>query len=178
MALASLRLLPAAEDAHSDEVDSDEPGESTQTADQLAGEVEQLYQRGLRRLRRGGYQPAAQHFTAALNLDPDHPLLYAQRGEAFRLLCEYERAIADYDVALRLDPSTPTVLVSRAVAYQFNGEPEQAIIDCGAALELDPAHAAAYRTRAAAYAEQEDYDRALADLTEAVKLTPQDDETR
>lgn len=154
----------------------DHPGEATPAEDGNEQAVEQLYQLGLRRYKHGDYQQAAAHFTAALKLTPASFRLYAQRGEANRLLCEYERAIADFNLAIRLGGKNAAILVSRALAYHVSGEQHRAGADCSAALEIDPNHAAAYRTRAAARAELGDNDLALADLTEAIARAPEDAE--
>src|SRR6478609_6363351 len=103
------------------------------------GALEELFQRGLGHYRRGEFAQAAADFTAALKLDPDNAVLYAHRGDACRLQCEYERAIGD-------------VLVNRAGAYHLSGEHRLAVADCDAALELDANNSAAFRARAAALA--------------------------
>src|SRR5271157_2714988 len=66
--------------------------------------AENMFQLGLGRFLHGDYQQAATHITAALKHDPANPIFYCQRGEVFRLLCDYERAIADFTSALRLEP--------------------------------------------------------------------------
>jgi tetratricopeptide (TPR) repeat protein len=142
------------------------------------GAVEKLFQLGLARFLHGDYRQAAAQFTAALRLDPTDARLYANRGDAYRLLCEYERAIADFEAALRLGPANPSAFVSRAIAYHFSGEHERAVADCTAALESSPNSATAYRIRAAALADLGANDLALADLTAAVGLAPEDDEAR
>src|SRR5438105_2168612 len=111
---------------------------------------EQPYQAGVRLCRRGDYRGAVAQFTAALKLDPGNAQLYRERGDAYRLLCEFDLAVADFDVALRLLPASPGALVGRAVAYLLSGEHDRAAADCTAALALAPDDPAAYRTRAAA----------------------------
>ncbi|KQP21795.1 hypothetical protein ASF43_26210 [Pseudorhodoferax sp. Leaf267] len=50
---------------------------------------------------------AEQAFTRALAVEPDDPAVLANRGEAFRVLQQPERALADAQAALRLRPAEP-----------------------------------------------------------------------
>jgi tetratricopeptide (TPR) repeat protein len=169
------RLLEKCEEEVVTLLDRSEESNGTSPANDREEAIANLYQRGLLRCQHGDYQQAIVHFTAALKLDPGNGLVAHQRGDAYRLLCQYERAIADFQAALRSNPS-PATLVSRAIAYHLSGEHARAIADCTSALALAPDHAVAYRTRAAAYAESGDAELALADLTRVVALTPEDDE--
>jgi tetratricopeptide (TPR) repeat protein len=166
---------------HQEEVEAlldrpEEIGEPNLDEEPDAEAVAALYQLGLNCSRRGDHRQAVVHFTAAAKLEPTNALVYHQRGQAFRMLCKYQRAIADFQIALRLSPRAPAILVSRAVAYHLAGEHERAIGDCTAALSLDPDQAAAYRTRASAATERGDHLGAVADLTRVIALTPEDDE--
>jgi tetratricopeptide (TPR) repeat protein len=136
--------------------------------------VERLVQLGSSLFRKGDYRQAVAQFTAASRLDPGNALLYAQRGDSYRLLCEYDRAITDYQLALRLGPSSPAVLLGRAIAYHLGGENDRAVADCDALVALSPDNPAVYRTRASAYGELGEYERALTDLSRAIALAPGD----
>jgi tetratricopeptide (TPR) repeat protein len=60
--------------------------------------------RGTRCLNDRDFDCAFKHFNAALALCPDFAEVYHQRGLAWSLLDEYEKAIADYRQAARLMP--------------------------------------------------------------------------
>lgn len=168
------RLLDEYDDALAALLNRPEEYEPDATPGPDAEAVDKLLQLGLNSLRTGEYAQAAGHFTAALKLEPGNAVLYAQRGEAYRLQCEYERAIGDFDLALHMNPDDVATLVSRGMVYHLSGEFARAIADCGAAIARNPKNPAAYRTRAAAFAERGERDPAIADLTEAILLAPGD----
>jgi tetratricopeptide (TPR) repeat protein len=53
-------------------------------------------------VRRGEFQKAIDDSTAALAIDP-HEEAYAVRGDAYRKLGQYAKAVADYDASQRID---------------------------------------------------------------------------
>src|SRR5262249_11790841 len=92
-------------------------------------ELERQFQLGLQRYLVADFEGANQFFTGALRLDPQCVPLYAYRGDSYRLLGEYDRAIGDYSAALRLNPASAPVLAQRAATYRLKGELQQAIAD-------------------------------------------------
>src|SRR5262249_11871614 len=111
-------------------------------------------------------------FAEALEHEPDNPLAYAGRGDAFRLQAQFAQAVAAYSDALRLDPRAPAVFNSRGLMWHRQGEHDKAIADFSAALRLEPRFALAYHNRGAAFYAKDDLDRAIADYTEAIRLDP------
>ncbi|HZU37090.1 MAG TPA: tetratricopeptide repeat protein, partial [Gemmataceae bacterium] len=98
------------------------PQDDSQDSGADDGIVERLLQQGLKAYRYGSYAEAVAQFSDALRHAPGEARLYAHRGEAWRMQCDFERAVADFSVALRMDPSDPTVLARRAAAHQGHGE--------------------------------------------------------
>src|SRR2546421_1594998 len=76
---------------------------------------------------------------------------YGNRGETYRLLKEYQRAIADFDHALELDPNYAWAYGSRGQTYASLEENQRAIADFDHALELDPNYSWAYGSRGQTY---------------------------
>jgi tetratricopeptide (TPR) repeat protein len=86
----------------------------------------------------------------AIELAPDHPDFYIQRGNAFYAKQNYDRAIVDYSKAIELKPGDTKVVGYRANAYLYKGNNEQALADYAAALRSDPDNADLHAFRGAA----------------------------
>jgi tetratricopeptide (TPR) repeat protein len=52
---------------------------------------------------------------------------YNNRGVAYRLKAEYDRAIEDFDEAIKLRPNFANAFNNRAVAYRNNGDLDHAL---------------------------------------------------
>lgn len=93
---------------------------------------------------------------------------YSNRGDAYSVLGQHQRAIQDYQEAIRLDSQDgPRVYYNRGGAYLNLGQYGQAIEDLDEFIRLDSHLALAYANRALAHivlggdAEaQQDVDRA------------------
>jgi tetratricopeptide (TPR) repeat protein len=55
--------------------------------------------------------------TQAIRLDPNRAAIYKNRGQAYELLRDYDRAISDVDHAIRLDPKLAAAYNNRGFAY-------------------------------------------------------------
>src|SRR6478752_3781525 len=64
---------------------------------------------------------------------------YSNRGAAYYLKGELDRAIADCTGAIRLDPTSADAYFNRAGAYSRQGDPGRAIADSTEAIRLAPA---------------------------------------
>ena len=71
------------------------------------------FSEGLRLLRTGDYEAAAQEFSAAIALDPDHWTAYFRRAEAYRNLGMVEKARGDLARAEFLMAAVPNVGAER-----------------------------------------------------------------
>jgi tetratricopeptide (TPR) repeat protein len=54
---------------------------------------------------------------------------YNNRGVAYRLKTEYDKAIDDFDEAIKLRPNYPNAFNNRGVAYRNKGDLEHALAD-------------------------------------------------
>jgi tetratricopeptide (TPR) repeat protein len=96
---------------------------------------------------------------------------YNDRGNAYAIKADYDRAIADYDQAIQHDPTYALAYNGRGVAYkEKDGDYDRAIAEYNHAIQLDPNFARAYNSRGFAYAAKGDNDRAIADYTRAIAL--------
>jgi tetratricopeptide (TPR) repeat protein len=99
-------------------------------------------------------------------------IAYLNRGLAWRVKGDNDRAIADYGEAIALNRSDAKAYSNRGNAFRSKGEYDRAISDYGDAVRLDPKFADGFYNRAIALRSKGDYDRALADLDRAIELPP------
>jgi len=87
---------------------------------------------------RPAYERAVDHFTRAIEIDPQFVDAYFQRGVLYwREIQNYHRAIRDLTRVLELDPERTHALFNRALAYQARGDFDQAIADFERFLAVD-----------------------------------------
>ena len=96
---------------------------------------------------------------------------HCQRGETYRLMGKYERALADFDRAIGLDPKYAWAIASAARPTGSMGEYERALADFDRAIALDPKNAWAIASRGETYRQKGEYERALADFDQAIAST-------
>jgi uncharacterized protein (DUF2235 family)/lipoprotein NlpI len=97
---------------------------------------------------------------------------YIARGNSFRKMRYFDRALADQSKGIAMAPNAATGYNDRGVTYQDKGEYELAMADYGKAIELDPKLALAYNNRAGVYRQKGDLDQAIAEYTKAVEVDP------
>jgi tetratricopeptide (TPR) repeat protein len=96
---------------------------------------------------------------------------FNNRGVAYRLRSDYDRAIADYAQAIKLNAKFVAAFVNRGVAYDKKGDFDRAIQDYDQAIKLKPS-AEAHFNRGNAYLGKSQYASAIDDYNQAIKLKP------
>jgi tetratricopeptide (TPR) repeat protein len=98
------------------------------------------------------------------------------RGEAYRNLGQYQRAIQDCDEAIHLDPQHCEAYNNRGLAYNNLGQYERAIQDFDEVIRLDPQLAIVYSNRGEVYQSLGNRELAGRDFQKAMELgfTPPD----
>ena len=76
------------------------------------------------------------------------PIAYNNRGNAYLVKHQYDRAIADYDAAIRLKPDFAVAYYNRGLAHANSGQYDRAVADFGSAARLEPDHARAHNSLA------------------------------
>lgn len=82
------------------------------------------------------YQFILTDLNKVIDLAPDFPYTYYNRGNVLSQLKDYRAAIASYDEAIRLEPSLAEAYYNRGLTYIFIGENQRGIADLSKAGEL------------------------------------------
>ena len=130
------------------------------------------------------YERAVVHYTEALELKPDFPEGYNNRGTVYADAGDFDRAIQDHNTAIELKPDYASAYNNRGIAYYRKGDFNRAIQDYNKAIELKPDYASAYNNRGIAYSKQGYNNRGIAysaknklgdairDFGKAIELNP------
>jgi len=122
--------------------------------------------------RKGMTKEAADNFSQAIRVRPNHAAAWIGRGQARLVERQFDEAIADYSTAIKLGPKDGSVYVARGYAYLVTNEPKQAIEDFTKAIGMNPSNSVALNNRALAYQKLGEIPRALADYTAAIQVSP------
>ncbi|PPD10201.1 MAG: hypothetical protein CTY36_00890 [Methylocystis sp.] len=97
---------------------------------------------------------------------------YVNRGDAYFVRSEFDRAVADYSRALRLDKKFAPAYSGRGRAYRGKGDPDKALADFDAAVRLDSKSSQLRIDRGAIHEAKGNFDRAIADYDKAIERAP------
>ncbi|MFI4999149.1 MAG: tetratricopeptide repeat protein [Reyranellales bacterium] len=120
----------------------------------------------------GQAENAAAAQSRAIDLTPDDPELWVDRGLSYAAMRAWPRAISDFDRALAIHANDVEVLVLRAAAWRNAGNPARALADAQRALKIAPDHSEALLERGFASLAQGDKATASADFTKVLGLVP------
>jgi tetratricopeptide (TPR) repeat protein len=95
---------------------------------------------------------------------------YNWRGEAYRILKQYELALADYGRSIEINPQSVYPFANRAEVYRLQGKFDLVIADTTQAIRVDPMLNASYAIRGMAYEKSGDTTHARADFNKALAL--------
>ncbi|MDP6706178.1 MAG: tetratricopeptide repeat protein [Alphaproteobacteria bacterium] len=96
------------------------------------------------------------------------------RGVAYHIKGDLERAIQDLDKVIQADSSDAKAYWTRGLVYFDKGYLDRSIRDFDEALNLRPDYVEAYNSRGVAYDHKGDSERAIRDYDEAIRLRPSD----
>ena len=136
--------------------------------------VEDIFNLGWDKFRKGDYQGAIEAFDRAIGLNPNYADAYSRRGIARAALKDNQGAIADYNQALKLDPKNFIAYIGRGNIRSASGDKQGALADFNQALKIDPNDAKLYVNRGVIRYQLEDKQGALADFNQALKIDPND----
>lgn len=146
-----------------------------QTPDLTQTQVKQLNelrQKAFASTNIGDFPAAEGYWTQLIELLPDSPVAWSNRGNSRVSQNKLQEAIADYNHAIELAPNAPDPYLNRGTAYEGLGEWDQAIADYMRVLEIDPLDAMAYNNLGNAKAGQGKWVEAIAGYQKAIELAP------
>ena len=135
---------------------------------------EEYMRRGIEAAQRGEKQLAIEHYTKAIELQPEDSDTYFRRGEAYNVAGSHDLAIQDWNKSIELNPDRGNAYWSRAIAHLIKGEFDLAIPDYTKLIELNPDEASTYILRAIAHTHKGDFALAIQDYTKLIELNPDD----
>ena len=146
----------------------DSPSETSEKA--LPAEL--ALQQGNVCMMLGQIEMAIEAYSRVIELNPNNPNAYNNRGVAYSAKGDFDRTIEDYTKAIELNPNYAVAYNNRGGVYYLKEEYESAIVDFTKATELNPDYAVAYNNRGVAYYLKEEYESAIVDFTRAIELNP------
>lgn len=147
----------------------------TQTPDLTETQVEQLNdlrQKAFAATQIGDFPTAEGYWTQLIELLPENPVGWSNRGNSRVSQNKLQEAIADFDKAIELAPDAADPYLNRGTALEGLGQWDKAIADYQRVLELDPNDAMAYNNLGNAKAGQGRWEDAIVDYQKATELAP------
>ncbi len=138
----------------------------------FASTEKQLFETGVDHLKQHRYEAAIELFTQLIELDPNNPDAYKNRGVAYMKLSQYDPAIQDFEKTRQMVPDLKGLHSNLGVAWYYKGEYEEAISNYDKEIALSPDSHYAYFNRAICWAELKNYDKSLADISQTLALEP------
>lgn len=127
-----------------------------------------LNDRAVANVRLGETKAALEDYNRAVELFPEYPVAYNNRGNLLLALGQLKEAMKDFDRALLLAPSFAAAYSNRGNAKMKLGEPAAALADFTKAIELMPASAPPLSGRGLAYLAEGKPHAAIRDFSRAV----------
>ncbi len=137
-----------------------------------AEQVNELRQQAFAATQIGDFPTAEGYWTQLIELLPENPVGWSNRGNSRVSQNKLQEAIADYNQSIELAPDAADPYLNRGTAFEGLGEWDKAIADYNRVLELDPNDAMAYNNRGNAEAGQGRWEEAIADYQKATELAP------
>jgi tetratricopeptide (TPR) repeat protein/serine/threonine protein kinase len=108
--------------------------------------------------------------SAAIEMYPDDPMTWNNRGVAYIHLEEWDRTIVDCSKAIAVDPNFSHPWITRSNAYHNKKMFDHALSDAEQAVKLDPKEAKAWACRGLAHNGLGKWEEARADFTCSIEL--------
>ena len=93
--------------------------------------------RGLIKAKLGKYTGSISDFNKAIELDPEDPIPFYNRGLSLLNIEQYKSSFKDFDRAIELDPEDPIPFYNRGLAKVILKQYEDALSDINKAITLD-----------------------------------------
>ena len=99
-------------------------------------EAEKWFNRAYYEDQKGNRETTIEYYTRAIELNPEYADAYNNRGNAYRNIKEYEKAISDYNRAIELNPEDAMAYENLSELYITTGNYKSALETITEALSL------------------------------------------
>jgi len=140
--------------------------------DQQRQRGQEIAEKAFQALEEGNFVESENYWDQLIELFPQNPAVWSNRGNVRLSQNKVESAITDYNQAIELAPNQPDPYLNRGIAYEIQQQWDSAITDYNQALSLDSEDALAYNNRGNAKAGKGDFQGAIADYEQAISLDP------
>ncbi len=120
----------------------------------------------------GDFATAEECWTKLLELFPDNPAIWSNRGNSRVSQLKLTAAVADFDRSIQLAPELTDAYLNRGAAWEGLQEWDKAIADYRHILAVDSNDAMAYNNLGNAYAGRTEWEKAKAYYFKATELEP------
>jgi len=162
---------PAAESA-----EEAAPGAESSAAEPVPKEipkpVAEAHKQGIDLLADNRADAAIAAFTKAIQLRPDWPASYFDRGRAYQKEGDLPAAVRDYSEFLKMRPQNANAHTNRAQCYVRLKDDDHALEDFNAAIALKADAPVAFYGRGLLHMRRHGYRAALDDFDAAIRLNP------
>lgn len=138
----------------------------------FAATERELFENGVNLLKQEKNLEAADVFTALLEMAPQNPDAYKNRGVAYMKLNRYDEAIDDFERVKQIVPDLKGLYSNLGVAWYYKKEYSKAIENYNREISQSPDNYYAYFNRAICWAELKDYKKSLQDIIKTLELSP------
>ena len=112
-------------------------------------------------------------WTYVIEMDPEKfPGAYNNRGHAFYINGQLDRAIDDFNQAIRLDPISSKAYLNRGAAFVDKGQLDRANADFDKAIELNPSYSQAYNAKGSLFGMSGYPEKAIEQFSKAIEIDP------
>ena len=118
------------------------------------------------------FEETLESFDKVVELDPDDPSAWNNRGAILEILDRVGESLVSYDKALELDPDSAFAWNNRGHALRHLGRFEEALLSWDKALEFEPDDAWAWNNRGHALQDLGRFDESCASCDKALGLDP------
>jgi tetratricopeptide (TPR) repeat protein len=143
-----------------------------EAAVKAGGSWRAIHNRGVSYAATGRVDLALRDLDRAIELNPDYPNAWFNRGELKYKQGDFAAAAVDYSSALKLNPKDSATLNGRGHALYRLERFGEALRDYGEAIKIDPDNPAALINRADVYSDIGQYSEAAKDYRAAIRIAP------
>lgn len=118
------------------------------------------------------FQLGVESFSKSIELNPDNPLTYYNRGYAYMKLNKFDKAIEDLDKSIIMDPENKRAYLNLGKCYAIKGDHNLAVSEYKRCLEYDEDYASAYYNMGLSYNHLKQFENALKAYDQSIKLDP------